>query len=299
MEKNQSYGKRMWRIWSPLLIKYVIASVVAMMGMSLFMGIYIMEQGQNGDMLSLMEQTNDTAKLMMEAAERLLDYAVPLEGITAALTIPVMLFLMYRDKNAEKKQKIMSPVRKAPIWKYPAIMIISAALCLALNNFIVLLDVSSYSEAYEETMEVLYQPPLVLQLLCLGILMPACEELTYRGLMFRRMRRQVKFMHAAAYSSVIFAITHGNMVQALYGFAMGMMLAYVYEKYGSVAAPLLGHMTANILSVIGTRFRWSDWIFQDVMHVGLVTVICAAAAATVYVFMQRMEPAFPEAEKIS
>lgn len=298
MEQNQSYGKRMWGIWSPLLIKYGIACVVSMLGMFIFTGVYIMEQGQTGDVMNLMEQTNDMAKLMMEAAERLLDHAVPLEGFTAAVTIPVLLFLIHRDRKKEEGHTGMTSIKKAPLWKYPSVMVMSAALCLVLNNFIMLSDISSYSEGYEETMEILYEPSFGMQLVCLGILMPVCEELTYRGLMYRRMRRQVRFIHAAVYSSLIFAITHGNLVQALYGFVMGMMLAYIYEKFGSAAAPVLGHITANCISVAGTQFRWFDWIFEDIMHVGGVTVICSAAAATVYVLLQRMEPAFPEAGKV-
>lgn len=296
MEQNQSYGKRMLGIWSPLLIKYGIACVVMMLGMFMFTGVYIMEQGRSGDIMNFMEQTGDTSKVMLEAADRLLDYAVPLEGAAAAVTIPVMFFLMHRDKKKEKMAGGIPELKKVKFWKYPVIMIISAALCLALNNFILLLNLSSYSEGYEETMEMLYQPSLGMQLLCLGILMPVCEELTYRGLMYRRLRRQVKFVHAAAYSSLIFAVTHGNLVQGLYGFAMGMLLAYIYEKYGSVAAPALGHVTANCISVIGTQFQWFDWIFKDIVHVGIVTVVCAAAAATVYLFLQRMESAFPEIE---
>lgn len=292
MEQNQSYGKRMWSIWGPLVIKYGIACIVSMMGMFIFTGVYIMEQGQTGDVISLMEQTSDMTKLTMEAAERLLDYAVPLEGITAAVTIPVMLFLMYRDKRKGDEKR--DDFQKVSFWKYPAIVVIFAALCLALNNFIMLINLSSYSDAYEETVEILYKPSFAIQIICLGILMPVCEELTYRGLTYRRLRKQTKFLHAAIYSSVIFGITHGNLVQMLYAFAMGMLLSYVYEKYGSVTAPILGHVTANIISVVGTQFQWFDWIFKDVMHVGAVTVICAAVAATIYVWMQRMESAFPE-----
>lgn len=292
MEQNQSYGKRMWSIWGPLVIKYGIACIVSMMGMFIFTGVYIMEQGQTGDVMSLMERTGDMAKVTMEAAERLLDYAVPLEGITAAVTIPVMLFLMYRDKRKGYAKK--DDFHKVSFWKYPAIVVIFGALCLALNNFILLVNLSSYSDTYEETVEILYKPSFAVQIICLGILMPVCEELTYRGLTYRRLRKQTKFLHAAIYSSVIFGITHGNLVQMLYAFAMGMLLSYVYEKYGSVTAPILGHVTANIISVVGTQFQWFDWIFKDVMHVGAVTVICAAVAATIYVWMQKMESAFPE-----
>ena len=138
MEQNQSYGKRMWGIWSPLLIKYGIACVVSMLGMFIFTGVYIMEQGQTGDVMNLMEQTNDMANLMMEAAERLLDYAVPLEGFTAAVTIPVLLFLIHRDRKKEEGHTGMTSIKKAPLWKYPSVMVMSAALCLVLNNFIML-----------------------------------------------------------------------------------------------------------------------------------------------------------------
>lgn len=290
--ENQSYGKRLWSIWAPLLIKYVIASIVASVCLFLFSGMYMMSQSQSGDIMQLMGQTEEMTRLMLEAADRLMDYAVPMEGAAALVTIPVMLFLMYRDKKKFSKELMIQ--RKAPLWKYPAIAVISAAMCLGLNNLIILSNISSYSENYEETAEIFYQPSFGIQIICLGILMPVCEELTYRGLMYRRMRKDIKFVQSAVFSSLIFALTHGNLVQIMYGFAMGMMLAYVYEKYGSVLAPVFAHVTANVVSVIGTQFQWFDWIFKDIMHVGAVTVLCAAAASVIYVIMQRMESAFPE-----
>ena len=69
-----------------------------------------------------------------------------------------------------------------------------------------------------------------MQLLCLGVLVPISEELVFRGMMFKRLREQSGFMHAAIFSSVVFALLHGNMVQMLYAFATGMMLSYVYEN---------------------------------------------------------------------
>lgn len=295
--ENQSYGRRIWNIWGPLVIKYGIATVVASAGMFFFYGAYLMGKGQAGEIAGLMQQTEEMNRLMAEAAERLMDYAVPLEGVTAVITIPVMLFLMHRDQKKIARELMIK--NKVSFWKYPAVAVISAALCLALNNLIILADLTSYSESYGETMEMLYQPGFGVQILCLGVLMPVCEELTYRGLMYRRLRKDVRFIPAAVYSSVIFGITHGNLVQILYGFAMGMMLSYVYEKYGSVLAPIVAHVTANVVSVAGTQFQWFDWIFKDVVHAGLVTAACAAAASTMYVLMQRMESAFPEARDLA
>lgn len=287
----QSYGKRMWNIWSPLVIKYAIATVIITAALFLMSDAVISEQGQGG-IMKLMGQPDEMGKVMQEASGRLADYTVPLEGVIALVTVPVLLFLILRDRKKMKKEEKIKG--RAPVWKFLAIPVIAAAMCLGLNNLILLSNLSSYSESYEETIEILYQPSFGVQLVCLGILMPVCEELTYRGLMYRRMRKDMGFLQGALYSSLIFAVTHGNLVQMLYGFAMGMMLSCVYEKYGSVIAPVLAHVTANIVSVAGTQYQWFDWIFQDVFRVAAVTVLCAAAASTVYIFLQRMESRFPD-----
>lgn len=302
MDNNQSYGKRMWSIWSPLIIKFGISMAVYMTAMSVFMGRYMLEHSRGGRFLTMADIVNDSQRsqdMMNAVTEWTLDFAVPLEGIAALVTIPIFLFLIYRDRKKEQRQGITIIRKKAELWRYPAVIGISAAMCLGLNNLIFLMDLSSHSEAYEETIEVFYQPPFAMQIVCLGILMPICEELAYRGLMFRRIRAQAKFVYAAAYSSIVFAITHGNMVQSLYGFLMGMMLSYTYEKYGSSAAPIIGHVAANIISVAGTQYRWFDWMMDDIMRIGIVTVVCAAFASTIYVFMQRMESSFSEVKIVT
>ncbi len=297
MERNQSYGKHMWNIWSPLLIKFGISIILSMMFAFALVWRYIAGQEMAGDTQALMEFMNNADRMREMSAQVLkwaMDFAVPMEGAAAIITIPVFLFLMHRDRVKERIRAGETPVKKAALWKYPLIVGIAAAMCLGLNNLIFLTNLSSYSASYEDTMEMLYQPSFGMQIICLGILMPVCEELAYRGLMYRRMRVRVKFLSAALYSSLIFAVTHGNLVQGLYGFTMGMMLSYVYEKYGSVMAPVIGHVTANILAVAGTYYQWFDWMLEDIMRIGIVTVICAASASTIYVIMQRMDPAFPD-----
>ena len=95
-------------------------------------------------------------------------------------------------------------------------------------------------------MQTLYGQGFAVQILVLGISMPTCEELVYRGLVYKRLRYTSPFLGVTLYSSLVFAFTHGNLVQGLYGFIMGMMFCYVYEKYGSVKAPILAHITAEI-----------------------------------------------------
>ena len=175
----------------------------------------------------------------------------------------------------------------------------TAAMTLGLNNLIELGGLMKVSEEYEDTMNSLYAAPFPMQILCLGILIPICEELVFRGLMFRRLRQGGTFMAAALYSSFVFGFLHVNMVQMLYGFILGMMLAYLYEKYGSVKAPIAAHMAMNLLSVLATEYKLLDWLMEDKMRMGIVTVACAFVASTMFVLVQRIEekPDVPSASE--
>ena len=290
MEPNQSYGKRMWYLWGPVVIKFGIAYLIYVIVTAGLMVAYTsVKTGGDADaMMAIFESQTQIQQMYEAVLTQLYSYAVPIEGAAALVTIPLMAFFFHRDRTKEKKAGI-TIYKKAPLWKYAGIIVISATMSMALNNLILISHMSEMSESYEKIMEAFYEPSFLMQIVCLGIVIPICEEMVYRGLMFRRMRGQTKFLQAALYSSVVFAITHGNVVQMLYGFFMGMLLAYLYEKYGSVKAPILGHITANLLSVVGTNYNLFGWLMKEPMRMGIVTVACASLAATAFVWIRRIE----------
>ncbi|KMZ53346.1 CAAX amino protease family protein [Dorea sp. D27] len=244
--------------------------------------------------MKAMENQEQMMNLYNAILEELMKWQTAIEGIAAFITIPVMLIFFHKDRVKERAAGIL-PNKKAPIWKYSAVLLMSVAMCWGLNNLIAISGVSAISGTYEETMEILYTPPLLIQVICLGILVPICEELVFRGLMFKRMRARAGYLQSAIYSSVVFAILHVNLVQMIYSFVLGLMLAYIYEKYGSIKAPVAAHVVMNIFSVLATKYELLDWLAADIMRIGIVTVVCAAVAATMFVFIQRIEerPDYP------
>ena len=54
----------------------------------------------------------------------------------------------------EKAEGIV-PAKKVELWKYIAIILMSGALCVGLNNLLIISNLASLSEQYTETMEVL------------------------------------------------------------------------------------------------------------------------------------------------
>lgn len=288
------------RIWSPLFIKWGIAVAVSMAAGFIF-EVYMIARECGVDLNSLkdmyqamevlnqcMSQISDSAEFAKETAQEFLRYATPIEGFAAFVTIPVMMVMFHRDMLKEKASGAVQN-KKAALWKYAGIFILAVAVTLGLNNIIEISGIYEVSESYEETMNMLYATSLPVQIACLGILIPVCEELVFRGLMFRRVREYSSFLRAAIYSSSVFGFLHGNLVQILYGFFMGFMFCYLYEKYGSVKAPVFAHITANIFSVIMTETKILDRMAEKPLYMGAATVVCASAAATMFVLIQRIE----------
>lgn len=294
---QESYGKKMWHIWGPLVIKIGIAMLVSMAAGVVFMSLYLVKE--YGITPEVMQNTEKMQKIYeailqnstsfaLEFNKEYLRYSTLVDGVAALVTIPVMLFLFHRDQVRSKLLGVVQN-RKAPFWKYGAAVVMSMAICLGFNNLILMGNFYKVSEEYGEILRAIYSAPAAVQIAALGILMPICEELVFRGMIFRRLREKSTFLVAALYSSVIYALFYMDMVQMIYGMCMGMVMAYIYEKYGSVKAPILASVAASVLSVAGSNYHLFDWMLADPAKMRVITVMCSTVAATMFVWIQRIE----------
>ncbi|MCM1089411.1 MAG: CPBP family intramembrane metalloprotease [Butyrivibrio sp.] len=98
----------------------------------------------------------------------------------------------------------------------------------------------------------------------------------FRGIIHNYMRRFINVKMALLLSSALFGLYHMNYVQAIYGFLMGCLIAYVYEYFGEFRLAVAVHMIANCLvyclsytPIINTAFvSWPVCIVFGVMAVG-------------------------------
>ena len=291
---QESYGKRLWHLWSPLILKMAIGFGVSVLAAGAFTIIFM---AKNPDLVNqaAMDQ-NKISDLYQQLMGEILNVTTIVEGVAALVTIPVLLVMFHRDRMRERMAGIV-PNKKAPLWKYFALILMVLGISLGFNNLVLIGNLSSYDAAYEQTISLLYAAPFAAQIICLGVLVPMCEELVFRGLMFKRLRERAPFWQAALYASAVFAFLHMNMIQMIYGFLLGIVFCYIYEKYGSVKAPVAAHIAVNLLSVFATQFHLFDWLLQEPMRAGVITVVCAAVASSMYLFIQRIEekPDLPDA----
>lgn len=121
-----------------------------------------------------------------------------------------------------------------------------------------------------------YSVPVILGLINYGILQPLEEELVFRGLVYGRMRKYFPAGLSIPFSSLVFGACHGNIVQMLYGFFMGCILAWAFEKYKSLKAPLVLHGGVNaVIYLISTTETLSP-IFSDRRSMAVTAVLTAA-----------------------
>ena len=169
------------------------------------------------------------------------------------------------------------------------IIFLSIAVAVGLNCLLLSADLVQYSERYQEATVILYSPPFMQQILYSGILIPILEEGLFRGGLFRVLRRRISFLWAMLISAVVFGAYHGNIVQFVYATICGMLLAYLYEKYNSILASILSHMSMNVFYIILTQMGVFSWIMDGTPKVLLVIVICGAIIVFVLRRLQKLD----------
>lgn len=159
---------------------------------------------------------------------------------------------------------------------------LGVCLCILVNAILLELPVSW--ENYEEFSEALYGPSVPVQLLCVGLLIPAAEELIFRGLIYYRIRNLLPALPCILMTALYFSVIHGNPVQGIYAFAVGVVLAGVTEWYGTLTAPYMVHASANMMSVVLSNTVLG--VFLDVFRPGRLAVIVVCAALCILMFQK-------------
>ena len=78
---------------------------------------------------------------------------------------------------------------------------------------------------------------------------PVAEELFFRGIVFNAWLREAGRVWAYVGSAALFAVIHLSLASLLPIFLLGLALAWVYQRTGSLLTPIVMHATVNGISV--------------------------------------------------
>lgn len=91
---------------------------------------------------------------------------------------------------------------------------------------------------------------LLVSTLFAAIFGPIAEEIFFRGFMYSAVKKRFGVFAAMIGTAAIFAVLHGHLVGFLPIMALGLLLAYLYEKTGSLVSSICVHVMHNVATVV-------------------------------------------------
>ena len=174
------------------------------------------------------------------------------------------------------------------IWLYPPrswkiLLVFPAAVALQ-YIIVMLINVIPWPDAiveqFNETYNFIDNSPLWLSVLSTVLLAPITEEIIFRACVYGRLRRGMPVLAAGIISAFTFGLAHGVVIAVFYATLLGLILAYVYEKFGTILAPMLLHIgfnSANYILLPVTNDGVSDSVRLIALAVSAVVfIVCAA-----------------------
>ncbi len=157
--------------------------------------------------------------------------------------------------NKKLKNSFKEMFAKPGISRPLMALCIPAAMCI--QSISMVLQIVFVSIADSTGMENMQLPELIpgntmnniLYILYIVILAPITEELFFRGAVMRGFNfAGQKF--AIVFSAFWFALFHGNIMQAMIGFILGIFFGYLNVKTGSILPSVLLHITNNAVATL-------------------------------------------------
>lgn len=284
--KKKSILSEIWGVLYPLLIYFVITTVVSSafsMFWSFSMVQFFIQDGvvnMPAYMAALQERITENTMLILLAA--------------MVVSFPILFFLFRRDQK-RKAEAFETP---GAVYYIPVILAGFTA-CLGLNYLISLLKIPELFPAYQEVSKQIYGGNFVIQLFSAVVGAAVIEELLFRGIMYGRLKSFLNKKAAILVSALLFGLYHMNMVQGIYAFLIGVLLAFTYEKFKTIAAPILLHGAANLFSVFMVQTGVLDFTEGSVLWSVVFSVVpLAILAVCVWVIQNKVSVVREQEEQV-
>jgi phosphoglycolate phosphatase len=172
--------------------------------------------------------------------------------VMAAIAFIVAAFVIRKQAIANikwsKDDMALSHIKPEPRRTYVLFAMASLGAVLGLNLLLELLHITDKSAAYQAAREDQYSAVFLVGLICYGLITPVAEEVLFRGILFNALRRMMQLKWAVVVSALCFGAYHMNTVQGIYGFLMGLLIAYAYLYFGNFWAAVAIHGISNLLA---------------------------------------------------
>lgn len=182
-------------------------------------------------------------------------YAGTLTGFTIAIVLLAGLYFIALRPHRLPWAEI--GLRRFPVKDWWRILLWILVL-IVLSAAVMLLTISLLGNTVDNSKtESLRQNvtwfPVLIAIITAGVISPLYEDLFYRGFMYRWLRARVGIGWGIMISSIIFTAAHYPTLNAMpVNFIAGVILAWAYERTGSVVPAMIIHGVTNTIAILLT-----------------------------------------------
>ena len=184
------------------------------------------------------------------------------------------VFLLWHCKQKDKP--VVAPPDKVFCFSNIAIILISGlamqiAVSMCLNLILPLFPQTL--ENYSSLLENLVGGNVIISVISTAVLAPIVEELIFRELMSKQLRKLFPFWFANMIQALAFGIYHLNIVQGIYAFFIGLLFGYVAYRLKSIWASIMLHGIVNASGLV-LGIILPDALFESTMGMFIFAVLC-------------------------
>ncbi len=236
--------RKIWLIALPFLTFLIIRQV------SVYFGIYGLTALFP---VTAQDAANPFFYMTSSGQRNLTDLGVNVLSAFSFVVAGILIWYLNRPilQKAKLQAKRLHP-RRESVFTYLFLITASVGMSLGMNILLFLTGITTSSVSYQEVSASQYSVTVPLGLFIYGLAAPFAEELIFRGVLYNRIKKMFNVPVGIVLTAVLFAVYHGNMVQGLFAFFMGLVIAYLYEEFGFFYIPVAVHAIMNLTSYLLT-----------------------------------------------
>jgi len=202
--------------------------------------------------------------------------------IIALLTIPLYLLIFkFKKKNFVEFCEI-KPINRRNIMLLLAIALCMGVFTTSLTSLPLVLE--KFPEANNMIDVFMGKGSFILGLLSSVLIVPAFEEILFRGLIFNELKKNMALPIAFLIQSTIYAISQPNLVAIIFGFIGGSIFALSYIWLKSLWAPVILQTSSCFFMMIFRRIGVHQ-IFRNCGEIPMIIFILVAAFGIAYIMI--------------
>lgn len=192
-----------------------------------------------------------------------------------------VIFAFYLIHKSKKRNNISVAYRfnKIKTNHIPYVIILGFMGCLFSIGLSNLLDLASLNPKMTETLsKLVVNNSIIITLLSVGLIGPVCEEIVFRGSIFKNLSEKLSIKWAIILQAILFSAYHMNLVQAfptlVLGLVTGFVVYYTNSIWSGIIVHILNNLTAIILSnVLSENFEMSNLSFGILMVIAGLSIV--------------------------